>query len=299
MGLGLFSSFMTGTWLEATVVAVVAGVVGFFVVVRGAAFAAHAIPQGAFTGAAGAALAGVSTLVGVGTFSLLAVAAIARWGRRARHDVVTALILVGLLGLGSLFLSMSSQYSEQTFSLLFGEPLAVSAAQVIPSALIAVGCLVLVATIYRRLLLASVAPELASAQGFSPERVESWFLLSVGAATTLALPVVGALLVFSLMLGPASAARSLARQPLSAVALSVALALLTVWASIVAAFYSNWPLGFFVGALGVFWYVLGRAAQLRPVRSLAPAPGGAGAPRLAAGPGQAPGPEAQAEERER
>ena len=299
MGLGLFSSFMTGTWLEATVVAVVAGVVGFFVVVRGAAFAAHAIPQGAFTGAAGAALAGVSTLAGVGTFSLLAVAAIARWGRRARHDVVTALVLVGLLGLGSLFLSMSSQYSEQTFSLLFGEPLAVSTAQVIPSTLIAAGCLALVVTIYRRLLLASVAPELASAQGFSPERVESWFLLSVGAATTLALPVVGALLVFSLMLGPPSAARSLARQPLSAVALSVALALLTVWASIVAAFYSNWPLGFFVGALGVFWYVLGRAAQLRTVRSLATAPGGAGAFRLVAGPGQEPGPEAQAEEGER
>ena len=71
--------------------AVVAGAVGFFVVLRGSSFAAHAIPQGAFTGAAGAALIGANTLLGVGTFSLLGVVAIARWGRRGQHDVVTAL----------------------------------------------------------------------------------------------------------------------------------------------------------------------------------------------------------------
>ena len=87
---GLFSGFMVDTWLEASVMAVVAGAVGFFVVLRGSSFAAHAIPQGAFTGAAGAALIGANTLLGVGTFSLLGVVAIARWGRRGQHDVVTA-----------------------------------------------------------------------------------------------------------------------------------------------------------------------------------------------------------------
>ena len=82
---GLFSGFMVDTWLEASVMAVVAGVVGFFVVFRGSTFAAHAIPQGAFTGAAGAALVGANTLVGVGLFSLLGAVSIARWGRRGRR----------------------------------------------------------------------------------------------------------------------------------------------------------------------------------------------------------------------
>jgi len=268
MGGGLFSSIMDGTWAEASIVAVVAGVVGFFVVVRGATFAAHAIPQGAFTGAAGAALIGANTLAGVGAFAFLGAIVIARWGRRARHDVVTALSLVGLLGLGSLFLGLSTEYAEQTFSFLFGEPLAVSTAEVLPSAAIGAACLLLVAAIFRPLMLTSVAPELAAAQGVKPDRVETWFLLSVGAATTLALPVVGALLVFSLMIGPPSAARFLARRPGAAIATSVALTLATVWVAITAAYFSDWPLGFFVGTFGVAWFVAGRVAQARTARAV-------------------------------
>jgi zinc/manganese transport system permease protein len=255
---GLFSGFMVDTWFEASVVAVVAGTVGFFVMLRGATFAAHAIPQGAFTGAAGAALVGANSLVGVGTFSLLGVVAIARWGRRGRHDVVIALCLVTLLGVGSLFLSMSSQYAEQTFSLLFGEPLAVSSGDLVPTVLLGAVCIAVVVVLYRRLVLSSLAPELAAVQGIRPERVELWFLLSVGAATTLALPIVGALLVFSLMIGPPAAARFLTNRPAGAIAASGALALATVWASIVASFFSNWPIGFFVGSFAVVWYVFGR-----------------------------------------
>lgn len=265
---GLFSGFMTNTWAEASIMALVAGAVGFFVVLRGATFAAHAIPQGAFTGAAGAALIGVNTLLGVGTFSLLGVIAIARWGRRGRHDVVTALCLVSLLGIGALFLSMSTEYSEQTFSLLFGEPLAVSTSEILPTAAIGAVCLLLVVLLYRPLVLSTVAPELAAAQGIRPHRVDFWFLLAVGATTTMALPVVGALLVFSLMIGPPAAARHFTDRPAGAMALSSVLALLTVWVSIAASFWSNWPIGFFVGSLAAVWYVAGRlwAGRRRSVR---------------------------------
>jgi zinc/manganese transport system permease protein len=275
---------MQNTWAEATIVAVVAGVVGFFVVLRGASFAAHAIPQGAFTGAAGAALVGANTMLGVGAFALVGVAAIAKLGRRARHDVVTALALVGMLGVGSLFLSLGTQYSEQTFSLLFGEPLAVSAGDLLPSSALGLACLALLAAVYRQLMLSSISPELAAAHGVNLQVVEGTFLLSVGAATTLALPVVGALLVFSLMIGPPSAARLLARRPTAGVALSAVLALLTVWAAVALAYFSNWPLGFFVGAAGVVWYVLGRAVGGRArgeQRSEQSSALGAGAPRLA------------------
>src|ERR1700691_5201326 len=175
---------MVGTWLQGSIMALVAGAVGFFVVMRGSTFAAHAIPQGAFTGAAGAALIGADTLVGVGTFSLLGVFAIARWGRRGRHDVVTALCLVTLLGIGSLFLSMSTEYSEQTFSLLFGEPLAVSSSDLLPTALLGAGCITMVIVLFRPLMLSSIAPELSSARGIRPARVELLFLLAVGVVTT-------------------------------------------------------------------------------------------------------------------
>ena len=255
---GLFSGFMVGTWLQGSVMAVVAGAVGFFVVLRGSSFEAHAIPQGAFTGAAGAALIGANTLVGVGAFSFLGVVAIARWGRRGQHDVVTALCLVTLLGIGSLFLSLSTEYAEQTFSLLFGEPLAVSSTDLLPTALLGAGCITIVIVFFRQLMLSSIAPELASVRGVSPARIELLFLLAVGVVTTMALPVVGALLVFSLMIGPPATARFVTDRPVRAMAVSGALGLITVWVSITASFWSNWPIGFFVGTFAVVWYVIGR-----------------------------------------
>ncbi len=107
----VFSGFMVNAWTVASIVAVVAGVVGFFTVLRGSAFAAHAIPNGSFAGAAGASLIGVSTLLGLGVFSLAGALGIGLLGRRGRHDVATALALVMMLGLGALFLSFSEEYA--------------------------------------------------------------------------------------------------------------------------------------------------------------------------------------------
>src|ERR1700691_2221766 len=99
----MFSGFMVNTWAVATIVAVVAGAVGFFIVLRGAAFVADAVPQGAFAGAAGASLLGISTLAGVAVFALAGALGIGWLGRRGRRDVATALTLVLMLGVGALF----------------------------------------------------------------------------------------------------------------------------------------------------------------------------------------------------
>jgi zinc/manganese transport system permease protein len=109
--------FLVNALAVGTIVAIVAGVVGFFVVLRGAAFVADAVPQGAFAGAAGASLIGVSTLVGLGAFALAGALAIGWLRRRARSDVATALVLVLMLGLGALFLSFTVEYSSEIFSL--------------------------------------------------------------------------------------------------------------------------------------------------------------------------------------
>ena len=148
----VFSSFMLNTWIAATVVAVVAGAIGFFCVLRGAAFVAHAVPQGAFAGAAGAALIGVNTLLGLGLFSVLGALTIGWLGRRGRHDVVTALALVSMLGLGALFLSFSVEYEPEIYGLLFGQVLGVAQDQLLPIAALGALAVVVIACVFRPLL---------------------------------------------------------------------------------------------------------------------------------------------------
>jgi zinc/manganese transport system permease protein len=254
----VFSGFMVDAWITATIVAVIGGAVGFFVVLRGSAFAAHAIPNGAFAGAAGASLVGVNTLFGLGSFSVLSALVIALLGRRGRHDVATALGLVGMLALGALFLSQTTEYEPEIFSLLFGEILGVATNEILPVALLGVLCLAAIAFLYRPLLFSSVLPEIAEANNLPAPRIEVAFLLVVALATAMTVPVVGALLIFSLMIGPPAAASSFTSRPPVAIALSVGIALVTVWLAIAISFESNWPIGFFVGALCAVWYGAGR-----------------------------------------
>jgi zinc/manganese transport system permease protein len=255
----VFAPFMMNAWIVGTMVAVVAGVVGFFVVMRGSAFAADAVPQGAFAGAAGASLIGVSTLLGLSVFALAGALGIGLLGRRGRHDVATALTLVAMLGLGALFLSFTTQYSAEIFALLFGEILGISSGEILPVALLGLLCVAVIAVAYRPLLLSSLAPESGAARGVRPGRIELLFLIILALATSMTLPVVGALLIFSLMIGPPAAARSVTARPMLAMALSVVLALVTVWVAIAASYVSDWPIGFYVGTIAALCYAAGRA----------------------------------------
>jgi zinc/manganese transport system permease protein len=268
----MFSSFMTNTWIVASIVAAVAGFVGFFVVIRGASFAAHALPLGTFPGAAAASLLGINVLFGLIVFAGLGVFGINWLGRRGRHEVAAALCLVTLLGLGTLLLSMTSEYSQEVYALLFGEVLGVSTAELVPVTVVSGFSMAIMAMIFRPLLLSSVSADLANARGVSSRAMELGFLSIVALATAMALPVVGALLVFSLMVGPAAAARVLTDRPLLAISFSVGLSLITVWTAIAFSYVSNWPVGFFVGVLGAACYGLGHVCgrvRPRPLASVA------------------------------
>jgi zinc/manganese transport system permease protein len=254
----MFAPFMTATWITASVVAVIAALVGFFVVLRGAAFIAHAVPNAAFAGAAGASLIGVGSLLGLGVFSLGGALGIGLLSRRGRHDAVTALVVAVMLGLGALFLSWSTEYAPEIYSLLFGEVLGISANEVGLTLILALVCLAILAIIYRPLMLSSTLPDVAEARGISPLRIELLFLALVALATTTAVPVVGALLMFSLMMGPPAAARAVTKHPAPAMTLAVVLALATVWIAIAASYQTNWPIGFFVGTIASAWYLLAR-----------------------------------------
>ncbi len=249
---------MMNTWITATIIAVIAGIVGFFVVLRGQSFLAHALPHGAFAGAAGAVLLGLDPVFGMGVFAVGGALAVTTLARRARNDVVTALTLVAMLGLGALFLSLGSQYSAEVYALLFGQILGISSAQILPIALLGAACAVAILVSYRPLMLSSVLPEIAAARGIDTQWMTVVFALIVALATAMSVPVVGALLMFSLMVGPPAAARSFTTNPFRTILLSVGFALLTVWASIAASFLSNWPVGFFVTALSALLYGVGR-----------------------------------------
>ncbi|HLH84112.1 MAG TPA: metal ABC transporter permease [Trebonia sp.] len=260
----MFSGLMMNTWIAASVVAVVAGMTGFFAVLRGSTFAAHAIPNGAFAGAAGAGLLGINVLWGLAVFAVGGALGIGALGRKARHDVVTALTLVLMLGLGALFVSVSSQYAEETYSLLFGEVFGVSKGEVLPIAVLGAAAAAAIGLAFRPLMLTSALPEVADAGGVSTRRTEVYFLVVMALATSMTVPVVGALLMFSLMIGPAAAARAVTARPGVAMALSVAIALATVWLSIALSYRTNWPLGFFVGVAGAVFYLAAHVRGLSP-----------------------------------
>jgi zinc/manganese transport system permease protein len=254
----MFSSFMMNTWIVATMVAVVAGLVGFFVVLRGATFAAHALPLGTFPGAAAASLSGINQIWGLGVFAALGVAGISQLARQQRNEVATALTLITLLGFGTLFLSLSSQYAQGVYAMLFGEVLGISDNAVLPVAVISLVAASLILLLFRPLLLTAVSADLGTVSGVKARWMDILFLGILGLTTAMALPVVGALLVFSLMVGPASLARSITARPAAAMGLSVFCSVVMAWGAIAGAYLTNWPIGFFIGALAALAYGMGR-----------------------------------------
>jgi len=261
---GLFTApFMVHAWLSASMAAVLCAFTGFFVVLRGSAFAAHALPKAGFAGAAGAVLLGVNPVWGLMVFAGGGALTMGWLGRRERGDVVTALVLVAALGTGVLFLSLTNRYATGAYALLFGQIVGVSAGQVWLTAILGFVCLLAVAVLYRPLLLASVSREVAESRGIPVGLVEMAFLFVLGLVAAVTVPIVGALLCFALLVGPAAASGYLTCHPGKAVALSVVFCLVAVWVSLILAFFSGWPVGFFVAVSVGLLYMGARTAGLR------------------------------------
>lgn len=259
---GVFSqSFMQNAWIASTIVSLISGLVGFFVILRGTSFVAHALPKGGFAGAAGAVLLGVNTVLGLAVFTIGGALSIGLLGKKGRHDVVTALTLVFLLGLGDLFLNLSNVYAPEVFSLLFGQVLGVNLSQLVETGILGAICLLAFVAIYRPLLLATISPDTAAARGVRVHRMELLFLVMIGLATAIAVPIVGALLTFSLMVGPAAAACQLAHRPGRALALCIGFSLITMWIALLVAYDTGWPVGFFVSTVAAILYVIARVVR--------------------------------------
>lgn len=260
--------YMQNALATGTIVAILAGLVGVFVVLRGVGFAAHALGQIGFAGAAGAVLIGVDPLWGLVAFAVAGALGLGLLGAQTHErDATTALILVAALGTGALFLALNTTFATAAFSLLFGSIVGISRAQVWETGVLALVCVLALTALYRPLLFASVSPVSAAARGVPLRLLSVLFLLVVGVAAAITVPTAGTLLIFSLMIGPAAAAVRLARRPATALPLAVALSLVATWVGMILAYDTGWPIGFFIATLVTIEYMGARFVSRRRPRS--------------------------------
>ena len=263
--------FMVNALQAGTIVAVMAGVVGWYMVLRRQSFAGHTIAVMSFPGAAGAALAGVPSAFGYYLACGIAALAIGRSGgagRRGRSSESAAIgvVQVSGLALGFLFLSLYSGVLEQLETLLFGTFLGIDRNQVLTLLVVAIVVLAALAVVGRPLLLASLDPEVARARGVPVRALDVGFLLILGLAVPATSQITGALLVFALLVAPPAAAQALTPRPGLSLVLSVSFSLLVTWVGLGISYFSIYPLGFFVTSLAFGLYLLAQGVRRVAVR---------------------------------
>jgi zinc/manganese transport system permease protein len=256
--------FMVNAFAASGIIAVLAGIVGYFLVMREQTFAGHALSHVGFTGATGAALIGVSPLWGMIAFTLAAGLSMGALGERlAGRDVAIGVVLSLSLGCGLLFLHFFTAYATQITALLFGNVLGVTHTTLAILAGIAVASLVALGAIMRPLVFATLQPELAEAKGVSLRVVSMLFLTIAALAVAACTQIVGVLLVFTLMVGPAAAAQNISTRLRSGIALAAAFALAQAWLGVTLAFYTDWPTSFWITALAALVYLASLLARRR------------------------------------
>lgn len=263
-----FTSSNVDTALAASaIVAALSAAIGYFVVLRGLAFAGHAVTDIGLTGGAGALLAGFDPLFGLLAFSIGAAAAVGAFGERARErDLATGLVLALALGIGALFLHLQTRGPNGQSALLFGSVFDTDAALLRVVAAVGAFALAALVAIFRPLTFASVAPEAASTAGIPVRTLGYVFLSLMAVAVAETAQVVGVLIGTALLVGPAATAMSLVRDPLRSIALAIALGIGEAWLAIVLAYASfgwgngarSWPVSFFVAVLALGAYVAAR-----------------------------------------
>jgi zinc/manganese transport system permease protein len=193
-------SFMQHAFEAGTVVAVVAGIIGYFVVMRRLSFAAHALSHVGFAGAAGAVLININPLLGLLLFTSGGGLAMAALGRKAStQDVQIGTVLAFMLGLGVLFINLYKGYATEAYSLLFGEILGISSGDVLLTLISGIFIIATVALLYRRLVFTSLDEDVAEARGVSMLGMGIAMMLLIAVATSIAVQVVGVLLIFALL----------------------------------------------------------------------------------------------------
>jgi zinc/manganese transport system permease protein len=254
--------FMRQALLAGTILSVVAGLVGYFVVLRHQAFAGESLSDVAFTGALGGAALGIKPLATLLVTTIGVAVAMGGFGERLRgRDVAIGTVLAWVLGLGVLFLSLFTAHVSGTgtgfsgVTVLFGNILGISTEQTRIIALISALTVLALLLIARPLLFASLDPDVAAAQGVPVRALGLGFMVLLAITVSVATLAIGALLVFALLLLPAAIAHQVTSRPYAALALSVGFALAMTWLGITIGFYTGFPSSVCISLLAFASYV--------------------------------------------
>jgi zinc/manganese transport system permease protein len=263
--------FIRNAFEAGTIIAILAGIVSYLVVLRRSSFAAHALGHAGFSGAAGAVLFGVNPIYGLLAATMSSGVGVSLLGQKAAHrDVEIGTVLAFMLGLGLLFLSFYQGFANEAYSILFGEIVGISNAQVLFTLEMSLGVLVVLGLVYRQLMFASLDEEVAEAKGMHTLLLGLIFMLALAVAISVAVTIIGVLLIFALTVTPAAIGTRLAKRPVYAVLISVLVALFATWAGIFVGFYEVEPTSFFIVTIVFAIYLVVRALpSLASLRSRA------------------------------
>ncbi|ADU01255.1 MULTISPECIES: metal ABC transporter permease [Mycolicibacterium] len=252
------SLFMRNAWLGGTIVALAAGLMGYFIVVRHSSFAAHALAHIGLPGATGAVLIGVPAAVGLGVFCVGGALVIGALGKRAAdREVATGTVLAFATGLGLFFNSLATKNSSTLTNVLFGNLLAISGQQLLSFFALLLLTAAGMAFIFRPLLFTSVNSRVAEAKGVPVRGLSVAFMVLLGLTVTMAVQAVGTLLLFALVVTPAATALMLTARPVLAMGLSAAIGLVSVWAGLVLSAMFNLPPSFVIVTIAcAVWLVV-------------------------------------------
>jgi zinc/manganese transport system permease protein len=251
--------FMVNAFRAGTIVAVLAGTMGWFMVLRRQSFAGHTLSVIGFPGAAGAVLIGVAASYGYFACCLagaLIIATLPRTGRGgySEESAVTGTVQSFALACGFLFVALYKGLLSGINALLFGSFLGITTGQVALLGAVAAGCVAILGVIGRPLTFASIDPDVASARNVPVRALSVAFLVLLGAATAEASQITGTLLVFALLVMPAATAQALTARPVRALALTIAIGLIVTWLGLSVAYYTPFPVGFFVTSFAFAGY---------------------------------------------
>ncbi|MBJ7384102.1 MAG: metal ABC transporter permease [Mycolicibacterium sp.] len=271
----LTSAFMRNALIGGTLVALAAGLIGYFIIVRNSAFAAHALAHIGFPGATGAVLIGLPVTVGLAVFCVGGALVIGALGKRAdEREVATGTVLAAATGLGLFFSSLATKSSSTVTNVLFGNLLAVSHQQLVTFAVVLAVIAAVIAFIYRPLLFASVNADVAEARGVPVRALSVVFMALLGLSITMAVQAVGTLLLFALVVTPAATAIMLTARPGAAMAVATVLAVVSVWCGLAASAMFDVPPSFVITTIvSLIWLAVWLSARRGASQPTAPSHG--------------------------
>lgn len=260
----LDTSFMRSAFIAGLCIALASGIIGYFTISRHSTFACHALAHIGLPGATGAVLIGLPVSIGMGSFALAGALIIGLLGKKAsQREIATGTVLAFATGLGLFFARMSTSATKQMQSILFGSILTITDAQLTSFVVFDIVLMIVVILFYRPLLFSSLDEQVARAKGLPIVYLNVLFMALLAGVTTIAVPAVGTLLVFALLITPADSAINMARSPIQAMVLASMLCLFSIWSGLLLSAMFPAPPSFIIVTISTLIWALTKLVHMK------------------------------------